>query len=65
MTTPGTDGDRSRRVIPSKQSKSIEVSSLLDPTLTSINPSTFLFFEWKTSLIVAVSSNFVKAALKT
>ena len=34
MMTAGADGDRSRRVIPSKQSESIEVSSLSDPTLT-------------------------------
>ena len=32
--TAGADGDRSRRVIPSEQSESIEVSSLSDPTLT-------------------------------
>ena len=34
MMTAGADGDRSRRVNPSKQFESIEVSSLSDPTLT-------------------------------
>ena len=45
MTTPGADVDRSRRVISSKQSELIEVSSLSDPTLASITCSTLIFFE--------------------
>ena len=40
MATSGADVDRSRRVISSRQSESIEVSSLSDPTLTPITSST-------------------------
>ena len=51
MATSGADVDRSRRGISSKQSLSIEVSSLSDPTLNSITSSTWTLYKRKTSLI--------------
>ena len=47
MATSGADVDRSRRVISSRQSESIEVSSLSDPTLTPITSSTWTFLSEK------------------